>query len=196
MIRPVTILIALLFAMPGVPTADDRAAQIIAGLPASQRCVGYRTIKGMLWFADAEVVGTACGAPIAIAQEAHGRTLRVTLPTRFDSGNGRRDAHVAELLGSELAYEAAMPERPAAELPETIELAGTLVVQGRRVPLPVALRRLSGGDYGFSVSTTFSALGVDVPPVGPGGMVARPRDDLTLFGRIPAADVAARRAGE
>jgi hypothetical protein len=182
-------LVALLLAIPGAPTADDRAAELIDGLPQGQLCVGYRTVKGMLWFADAEVVGTVCGAPIVIAPVDEGRTLRVTLPTRFDSGNGKRDAHVAEILGPDMAFEAPLPDLWEAGLPPAIELAGTLLLQGRRIPLPVVFRQLPGGDYGFSVSTTFSALGVNVPNVGPGGMVARPRDDLTLLGRIPAADV-------
>lgn len=92
---------------------------------------------------------------------------------------------------------AATPSRTGGWLrvPATLTVAGV----SRPVEFDVRLARGQNAGGGPTVQgiradvvarTSLSALGVTIPPVGPGGVVARPLDEVTLFARVRAERIA------
>ena len=167
-------------------------------LPPGQHGVAYRATKDVLFgLRDATVVGRSADVTASLSWLEGGDNLRIQAAVgvrSFDSGNGRRDRHVAEILGA--------PEHPQISFTTewmdvdafregiargTLRLLGELEVGGRRVPVDFELRFVTDAGRASvegTLMTTFSALDVDVPQVGPGGMIAAPHDELELFVRL------------
>jgi polyisoprenoid-binding protein YceI len=155
-------------------------------------CVAYRTVKGMFWAFDAEVVGRSCEVTAALERATDGSRIVAAVPVKsLDSDNGRRDGQVAEILGGDTHPELRFRSEPIdvaalrAELPGgAFELAGTLSVAGREyaVVFPLELSEHGGRHFvSGALETTFAALGVEIPSVGPGGMIAAPGEDVDVL---------------
>ena len=126
--------------------------------------------------------------------------IEVSVPLQsFKSGSKKRDKHVAEILGAPdytgISFNTGWIE--ADMLCESISqgnmvLPGSLEVKGTRFPVNFDLQ-FSSVDAKLivegSLKTTLSELEVEVPKVGPGGMIAKPHEDLELFVHLYLAKV-------
>ncbi len=109
----------------------------------------------------------------------------------LNSGSRKRDKHVAKILGApeyaSIHFRTEWLE--AGVLCERIAqrnwvVPGNLVLKGTHFPVDFELEFSAAASNliaAGSLKTTFSRLGVEVPSVGPGGMIARPHDNLDLF---------------
>lgn len=188
----------VLTALAAVPVALSIQSPHLPPLAADQYGAVYRTAKGMYFgLRTVEVVGRTADVDARVVWLDDGARFRVeaAVPVAtFDSGNGRRDRHVAEILGAPEDPELQFRSEPtmldafrAALQRGDAPLPGHLRIRGDRVPVAFAIRLV--GDAMPSVEGrlqgTFSALGVTVPDVGPVGLVAAPQDTLELFVRLP-----------
>jgi polyisoprenoid-binding protein YceI len=189
---------------PAATHSSGKAETIFA---SGEHCVAYRTIKGMFVWFEATVLGRNCSFDARLEAFGPDYRLVMTIPvTSFESGNETRDEHVAELLGGpsrralEFQSEPLSGTRLAALLqgqPGTV--AGDLFIGGRPhgVVFEVQLHRQDGRNYlDVHLQTTFSALGITVPKVGPGGLIARPGDAVELLAQLDPARLAAAKVLE
>ena len=118
--------------------------------------------------------------------------VEVSVPLQsFKSGSKKRDKHVAEILGAPdfTSINFSTEWLEAEMLCESISqgsfaLPGSLEVKGTRFPVIFDLQFSSVNARGIVkglLETTFSDLNVTVPKVGPGGMIAKPHENLKLF---------------
>jgi polyisoprenoid-binding protein YceI len=160
--------------------------------------VAYRTVKGMFFFFDATVVGRNCAIDAKLEAQGPDYRLVMTIPvTSFDSGNDSRDEHVAELLGGParraLEFESeALPAEALASLlrGNSGSVAGNLFIDGTPHAVTFALQPIDQDGQVYLTAytrTAFSVLGVTVPKVGPGGLIARPGDALDLLAQLDLA---------
>lgn len=160
-------------------------------------CVAYRTHKDTLFASNVEVLGRNCGVSVQVERDAAGERFRVlvTVPVDgFDSGVGRRDRHVAEILGgaekSPVAFTSVWLDADAFRAllaGESAPLGGELRIRGVSQPVTVkvsANRAAAGRMLRARLVTTFAALGVTVPTVGPFGMIARPKPEVEILGQF------------
>ena len=167
-----------------------------ATLPEGQSGAAYHTRKGILFGAASSSVTGRSSALAASVEWASGGDrfrIRASVPVAsFRSGNGRRDRHVAEILGApehpeilfRTAWLPALPFRSGIAR-GSVRVPGELEVGGRVADAEFVLRRVTdGGEDAVEarLETAFSALGVDVPSVA-GGLVASVRDPLDLLVR-------------
>jgi polyisoprenoid-binding protein YceI len=159
-------------------------------------CVAYRTTK-RAFFREVTVVGRSCDVSAAIVWDPDGVMARieVEVPVRsLASGSGRRDRDVRRILDAETHPRIRFRSDPVASewlrrASGTGEwrLAGTLEVAGRerRAAFELAtVRELDHLRIDAVFATTFAALGVVVPRVGPGGIIADPGEDVELLVRL------------
>jgi len=164
---------------------------------AGEHCVAYRTRKGVLFMFESTVLGRSCQIDARLDESAEGYRLFLSIPvTSFNSGNDRRDQHVAQLLGGTSADSLEFSSQWLSQ--EALAkvwnggmhaVAGELVIRGKRraVVFDVAVSAASGQHVlAARLRTSFSALGVVVPRVGPGGLIAAPGDRLELFAQLHA----------
>jgi hypothetical protein len=183
---PVTVLMGALLATAAPATAPEGV------FAPDEHCVAYRTMKEMFWALDVEVVGKSCAVTAALVESADGSRITAAVPVNsLDSDNGRRDRQVAEILGGEAHPELSFRSAPIdiaalrAGLPSgSFEIAGTLALDGREyaVEFPLALSERDGRLFvSGELETTFAALGVEIPTVGPGGAIAAPGEDVEIL---------------
>lgn len=159
-------------------------ANVYSQLKSDTPCVAYQTTKGMFYVSNVDVVGINCSVTLAKTNN----NIQVTIPVaKFDSGNSKRDSEVAVIIGganlAALRFEAMLPVNlKKNEIPPTIN--GKLFIKGKENIVTLNLSQ-SSSSIRFKVITKFSTLGVKVNPVGPGGLIAEPQDDLILYGQIP-----------
>jgi len=164
---------------------------------SSEHCVAYHTVKGMFLFFDAEVLGKNCQLEAELSMDAAEDRFRLalTIPVgQFNSQNNHRDEDIAEILGGGsklplLFLSDWAPRQWARNLLDgrTETISGVLVIANKEHPLTFHLRVPNQGPSHLIqawMSTTFSALGVTVPPVGPGGLIAAPRERLDLMAQL------------
>ncbi len=169
----------------------------------------YRTGKSMFFgLRKVEVVGTTPSVSLALAPDtaAGGRRIIATIDaTTFDSGTDDRDTWVAETLAGADETPLIFTSRPVTLAELRAAVSGQGLEIGGELELPEGPREvlftLSGYDLpsreGSGTErfieawsrTTFDALGIEVPRVGPGGVIASPGDDLELWLRVPAAEM-------
>ena len=158
-------------------------------------CLAYQAEKTMFLVADSEVIGKSCEVKARAEWSEQGDRVRfvVSLPIRsLDSDNSfGRDEDVAEILlvethpdirfVSEFLTQQQVREaftQGAMELPGHLEFAG----QTHSVRFPIELFKQSGTwIVTGKLVTSFTALGLEVPTVGPGGLIADARDYLELL---------------
>lgn len=171
----------------------DQLATLVSSLNSEKDCVGYKTTKGMFLVTSVDVIGTTCEFAMTFQPSVKGNLkIRVEVPVdRFDSGNGKRDREVANILGGEqkapMVFEAEVPSDFRNYLTTEQTIKGTFKVLGEehQLALTMTVRRDGASEkLLFQAKTAFSALKLKVPNVGPFGMVASPRDEVLLFGQI------------
>jgi polyisoprenoid-binding protein YceI len=159
-------------------------------------CVAYRTTK-RAFFREVTVVGRSCDVSAAIVWEPDGvmAHIEVDVPVRsLSSGSGRRDRDVRRILEAEAHPRIRFRSDPVAS--EWLRrasgtgdwrLAGTLEIAGRQRSAAFELATVRELDHlriDAVFATTFAALGVVVPRVGPGGIIADPGEDVELLVRL------------
>ena len=150
--RAIAALTLLAPASAPAATADEVFAE-------GEHCVAYRTVKGMFFRFDVEVVGKSCQVSAALfpGDADSGARVAVEVPIEsFRSGNFLRDGSVRDLLGAE--------EQPAVHFVSApleiaalrqwisdgrIPLSGVLTVGGRDVPVVFDLELFGHGDLHF-----------------------------------------------
>lgn len=161
-------------------------ANVFDQFNSNQVCVAYKTTKGMFYLADVDVVGINCSVKVEIRSD---KTMIVSIPVqKFNSDNSKRDSEVAIILGGSdltpLRFEMQIPKDSNLDsIPSTI--TGKLYINGNANSVTLHLSKTSS-TIRFQVKTKFSTLGIKVESVGPGGLIAKPKDDLFLYGQIPS----------
>lgn len=166
-------------------------------------CVAYRTLKRMFFRFDAEIVGRNCEATASLqpGEADAGARIVVVIPIKgFSSRNFMRDRTVSHLLGVKEQPELRFVSEPldagllAREIPSgRFPLSGLLSIGGRDFPVTFELELFERGDQRLlrgALETTFSALAIEVPTVGPGGILARPGEKLELLLQLDPTRVA------
>jgi len=182
-----TSVVALLLC--GVPHA--RAQDEVFAI--DDHCVAYRTVKDILFAAEAEVIGRSCEvtAALVIGADAGEPRIVVTVPVKsLKSGNIFRNRVVAELLGAEVQPDLRFSSNPldveslrSALDQGRFELSGELALGGRSYPVTFPLELLQNeGQRAVRgrLETTFEAFEVEVPTIA-FGLVARPHEKLELL---------------
>ena len=146
-----------------------------------QICVAYKTTKGMFYVSEVEVVGMNCNVQF----QKSNTSIQVIIPVEnFDSSNSKRDSEVALILGGSkkmpLRFELLIPKNSKQET-----ISGKLFIKDSPKDITLNLFQ-EQNKIRFSVQTKFSTLGITVESVGPGGLIAKPKDELTLYGQVPS----------
>lgn len=172
-----------------------------------EHCLAYRTVKKMFFLADVDVVGKSCQVKAQSRSIDEQIQFEFEVPVRsLDSDNGQRDEHVVEILKGYQHFHLRFrsqwmsPEawKNAIQHKEAI-LAGELEVRGKTFPVDFPLRFVPRSGHiqiEGKLVTRFSAFQIEVPTVGPGGMIADVSDDLEIWvqlrtDKIPGADALA-----
>lgn len=177
----------LFFANPAAWGLTLEPIQVFSKLNSqTQTCVGYRTSKQVMLFGNQEVTGTTC-SNIQVSRSG-AATIEVKLTPAFESGNGKRDAHVQELLGgpdhTPVIMTVLVPDWKI-PLEQEIILSGSLEILQQKNPVQLRVSPMNGGRLAVIVETKFSTLNLARPKVGPFGLAGSVQDDLTLFAQIP-----------
>jgi len=202
-------LLALLGFLAGGPAAAQSIPVPPDALPSDG--AAYRTGKSMFFgLRKVEVVGTTNAITVTLEPDSVPGPLRVVVSidaTDFDSGEAKRDEWVAETLAgpdrAPLVFRSDPVDRSDLLILLNgggLDLGGTLLLpEGpRRVNFSIASYDLPPADTAGTgpfieaySTTTFDALGITVPKVGPGGAIASPGDNLELWFRVPKAGLRA-----
>lgn len=157
---------------------------------SSQNCVYYETEKTMFYVTDVAVRGVNCQIRVKIEKSGPGLRAVVTIPIAgFDSDNGSRDEHVAEILGRagkpSLVFISEIRTRADWETTfgeKEFVLAGFLKIGNDSYPvkIPCVLSNAGGkkmlaGEF----KTSFRNFGME-PPTAGGGVMANANDWLKL----------------
>jgi len=159
-----------------------------------EHCLAYKTEKSMFFFAGIEVIGKSCDvqAEIHWQDSEEQAQVEVSVPvSSFDSGNSLRDGDIPEILRGELTPDIRFTSTWLSRTDMqkmfkngNAEVSGMLEVAGNTFPVKFTLTFRDQGRY-FLIAgkliTSFSGLKVEVPTVGPGGMIAEPSDYLELL---------------
>lgn len=209
---PLALLVATVLTPVAAPasTSAQSAPTPPEELPPSG--AAYRTGKSMFFgIRKVEVVGVTPGIELALEADGSSGGLRIVAEiaaTTFDSGNDSRDEWVAETLGgmegaplrfysdtlSAPAIRGALEGRPT-RVPGRLELPeGPRDVVFEVAVYELAAREGEGTEKFLEAwtRTTFDALGIEVPKVGPGGAIASPGDDVELWLRVPVVELGGR----
>lgn len=181
---------------PGVTPPERLVALEAAG-------AAYRTGKSIFFgIRKVEVVGLSTDFEVALEPVLTGDGVYARMeiePSSFDSGNETRDTDVAELLGGPrllpLVFRSQTLERPALEAllgGEPLSVDGTLSLPEGVAPVRFHLSVVETGGRRFLqgvATTTFADLDIDVPGVGPAGILVSPDDELELWLRVPMTEL-------
>ena len=159
-----------------------------------EHCLAYKTEKSMFFFAGFEVIGKSCDvqAEIHWQDSEEQAQVEVSVPvSSFDSGNSLRDGDIPEILRAELTPEIRFISNWLSRTDmqkmlenQSADFSGMLEVAGNTFPVKFALSFKDQGAFYLiegKLITSFSELKVEVPTVGPGGLLAEPRDYLELL---------------
>ena len=159
-----------------------------------EHCLAYKTEKSMFFFAGFEVIGKSCDvqAEIHWQDSEEQAQVEVSVPvSSFDSGNSLRDGDIPEILRAELTPEIRFISNWLSRTDmqkmlenQSADVSGMLEVAGNTFPVKFTLSFKDQGAFYLiegKLITSFSELKVEVPTVGPGGLLAEPRDYLELL---------------
>jgi len=159
-----------------------------------EHCLAYRTEKTLFFFTDVDVVGKSCkiGTKTHWSEDHSKVQFEVSVPINsFDSGIGQRDKDVLEILRGDqypnirfISNEVIVKDIRAALKSGELPLPGVLDVAGNSFTLifPLKFSEKSGNlIVEGEVLTKFSDFKVQVPDVGPGGMLADPGEYLEIL---------------
>lgn len=195
------------FLIPLLPTSllmaqepSDLPQEEVRRWPPAEKkaCVAYQTTKGMFVFFDVILLGKNCQVEIKLETDAEGKKVRVVIQVPvngFRSDNDNRDEDVAKILGGEklqpIRFESSYLTKE--EVQKILRAApprlnGNLYIKGlpKGVVFTLEVKKKT---ITAQLETTFSMMGVKVPTVGPGGLIAKPREKLTLLGHFPLSQI-------
>ena len=165
----------------------------------ASQCVAYRTEKTMFFLFDVGVTGWNCSVDTQVFKDSNRELwwLEISIPVEgFDSGSGLRDEHVAEILGGRERKALILRSSPVPSKwyqaileGEARTMAGELIFHDHSQQVRVLVWREKDNAImriHTRLTATFSGLGLHVPSVGPGGMIADLEDQLELLGRFDA----------
>ena len=161
---------------------------------ADEHCLAYKTQKTMFFFAGVKVIGKSCEVNAEIHWNDTGEQAQVEVSapvTSFDSGNYFRDGDIPEILRADLTpnirfistWQSRTDLQKMLDNQRT-EVSGNLEVAGNVFPVKFDLNFNKQSGFVLiegKLITSFSALKVEVPTVGPGGLLAKPEDYLELL---------------
>ena len=161
-------------------------------LSSGSHCVAWRTSKTLALVSQQEVVGTSCQVGVTAQKNADGKfSATVSIPiASFNSQEQDRDKGVLKILKASVQPNLLFSSQALSKSQWEGMLSqghgvvrGNLSIGGRAFPIsaPVKVRK-SGNRIELSgiIRTTFSALGITPPEVGPGGAIAKVPDYLEL----------------
>ena len=160
-----------------------------------EHCRAYKTEKTVFFFFDeVEVIGKSCEVTAIMRWNDSGEQTQVEVRcpvTSFDSGNFVRDSDISGILRAELTPNIRFISNwlSRTDLQKMLEnqkteVSGNLEVAGNTFPVKFPLNSNVQGEFILiegQLITSFSALKVEVPTVGPGGLLAEPGDYLELL---------------
>ncbi|MBC8220796.1 MAG: YceI family protein [Proteobacteria bacterium] len=159
-----------------------------------EHCLAYKTEKSMFFFDGVEVIGKSCEvkAEIRWQDSTEQAQVEVSVPvTSLDSANSFRDGEMPEILKAELSPNIRFISNWLSRTDmqkmlenQSADFSGMLEVAGNTFPVKFALSFKDQGAFYLiegKLITSFSELKVEVPTVGPGGLLAEPRDYLELL---------------
>mgnify|MGYP001564014559 FL=1 len=146
----------------------------------------------MLFVVESEIVGKNSNVSVRVLQTSNDNfSINVNIPIdKFDSGNSKRDKNVAEILQQEknpnLIFQSDTMDRDDWQnfwKQEEFPLTGTLRIGDNSYPLTIhinttmvdTMKVISGIYIG-----KFTQFGLEVPKVGPMGIIANATDYLEL----------------
>ena len=157
--------------------------------------MAYKTEKTVFFFFDeVEVIGKSCEvtAKILWNDSEKQAQVEVRVPvTSLDSGNSFRDRDISEILKAKLTpnirffsnWLSRMVLQKMLENQNT-EVSGSLEIAGNTFLVKFPLNSTVMGERVLIESeliTSFSALKIELPIVGPGGLLAETKDYLELL---------------
>lgn len=156
-------------------------------------CVAYSTEKTMFLMKDVRVVGKNCD--IEASMQGGSITIKVPL-NKFDSGDSRRDEHVAEILKGDIRDHLLFVSDPVISLAKAkegdlIAIKGKLTIGNEEFPIETNGVVVGNGDnrsVAGSIKTAFANFGME-PPTVAGGIVADVHEGLNLHYRIVLSKV-------
>ncbi len=167
-----------------------------------EHCLAYRTEKAMFFVAEVGVIGKSCQVDSKLfwSDEKGEVRFEVSVPIRtLDSDNGKRDEHVAEILKAHqypsihfTTQFITIEEVNQALKNGQISLPGNLEIAGKSfaVMFPVQLsKQRQNLVIEGKLVTSFSDLELQIPSVGPGGMIAEPKDYLEILVQLDAGQI-------
>jgi polyisoprenoid-binding protein YceI len=159
-----------------------------------EHCLAYKTEKSMFFFDGVEVIGKSCEvkAEIRWQDSTEQAQVEVSVPVKtLDSGNSFRDGEIPEILKAELTpnirFISTWLSRTDLQKmleEQNAEVSGILEVAGNTFPVKFTLNFTDQGGFFLiegKLITSFSDLNIEVPIVGPGGLVADTKDYLELL---------------
>lgn len=161
---------------------------------AEEHCLAYRTVNRMFLFFDSPVVGKSCDFKSELKQSEDGSRVMiiVSVPVKsFDSKNEERDQELLEILKTDefpdvhftTGWLEAASLREALEK-GSLELEGKLRIAGQdnRIILPLGIQRQTGGIViTGNLITSLTKFNIDIPSVGPGGVIASTTDEFEIL---------------
>ena len=158
-------------------------------------CLAYKAQKTVFFFFDeVEVIGKTCEVVAKVHWKDFGEQgqLEVYAPvTSFESGNSFRDRDISEILKAKLTPNIRfssnwLSRKVLLNMLETqnTEVSGSLEIAGNTFLVKFPLNSTVIGERVLIESeliTSFSALKIELPIVGPGGLLAETKDYLELL---------------
>ena len=159
-----------------------------------EHCLAYKTEKTMFFFADIEVIGKSCDVKSEIRwkDNTEQAQVEISVPVKsLDSANSSRDEQMPEILKAELSPDIRFISTWLSRMDmqkmlkeQNAEVPGKLEVAGNTFPVKFTLNFTDQGRIFLiegKLITSFSNLNIEVPSVGPSGLLADTRDYLELL---------------
>ena len=155
-------------------------------------CLAYKAEKVMFFLADVDVIGKSCDVQSAINWDGSKGQIQVSVPvTSFDSDSGDRDEEVAIILKQELTpsitFTSEWLEQDALQnmlQSSNTKVAGNLEVAGNQFPVTFDMKFSKQADFYLvegQLVSSFTFFKVEVPTVGPGGLISESKDYVELL---------------
>lgn len=184
-IKSLTLIILTISAIPAFAEDQDIADFLISFRPNETLCVGYKVTKQVPILGTTEVFGTKCDE--ITVENNQNNEIQIILKPIFESGNGKRDSHVKELLGGENLFPIVVTikdYKALLNIETEVIVTGTIQILNETTPVSVVVTKLNTELYGIKIKITFSSLKIKKPEVGPFGIGGSVNDELILFGKI------------
>lgn len=164
-------------------------------------CLAYKAEKEMFFFANVDVIGKSCDVKSEIRWNGSQAQVVVSVPvTSFDSDSGDRDEEVVIILKNDITPNIKFVSEwlDQASLKKLLDskgtkIAGQLEVAGNTFPVTFEMTTSKQGDFYLiegKLISSFTKYKVVVPTVGPGGLIAEPKDYVELLVHLRSDKIA------